>query len=179
MKWNTGIRQPYTIGILSYTDSWYLVPLVLIYPATMCVCFGYHNQEQSDIWINIWRSFLQRGTEQGTQQENSATKLVDICRSSCNSNAWQSEWGFCLEMCWLNSRAKRFFRRKWVSRLAWKQTGEVSKITGWLETCYSWGAYVHNWVKWPERESDYKPWYNVEITSGAIILSIYMSILSI
>ena len=23
--------------------------------------------------------------------------------------------------------------------------------------CYSCCAYVHNWVKWPERESDHKP----------------------
>jgi len=32
----------------------------------------------------------------GTQQENSATKHV-AHRSSCNSSAWQSEWGFTLE----------------------------------------------------------------------------------
>jgi len=31
---------------------------------------------------------------QSTQKENSATKPVVISRSSCNSNAWQSEWGF-------------------------------------------------------------------------------------
>jgi hypothetical protein len=30
---------------------------------------------------------------------------------------------------------------------------------------------VHDWVEWPERESDHIPLYNVEITSGAIILS--------
>jgi hypothetical protein len=34
-------------------------------------------------------------------------------------------------------------------------------------------------VKWPECESDHKPLYNVEITSGAILLSLYMSVLSI
>jgi hypothetical protein len=55
----------------------------------------------------------------------------------------------------------------------------VSKITGWLEICYSCGAYVHNWVKWLELESDHKPLYNVEITCGAIILSFYMSVWSI
>jgi len=32
----------------------------------------------------------------GTQKENSATKPVVISRSSCNSNALQSEWGFTL-----------------------------------------------------------------------------------
>jgi len=34
-------------------------------------------------------------------------------------------------------------------------------------------------VKWPERESDHKPLYKVEITSEAIILSLYMSVQSI
>ena len=34
---------------------------------------------------------------------------------------------------------------------------------------------MHNWVKGLESESDHKPLYNVEITSGAIILSLYMS----
>jgi len=34
-------------------------------------------------------------------------------------------------------------------------------------------------VKWPERESDHKPLYNVEIMRGAILLSLYMSVLSI
>jgi len=34
-------------------------------------------------------------------------------------------------------------------------------------------------VKWPERESDQIPLYNVEITSGAIVLSLYMIVLSI
>jgi len=34
---------------------------------------------------------------QSTQKENSDTNPVVISRSSCNSNAWQSEWGFVLE----------------------------------------------------------------------------------
>ena len=38
--------------------------------------------------------------------------------------------------------------------------------------CYSLRAYVHNWLMWPERESDHKPLLNVEIMSGAIILSL-------
>jgi hypothetical protein len=59
-----------------------------------------------------------------------------------------------------------------------KQTDKVSKLTGWLEIWYSLGGHVHNWVKWPEREFDDKT-YKVEILSGAIILSLYMSVLSI
>jgi len=35
--------------------------------------------------------------QQGTQQENSATKHAVIIGSSYNSSAWQSEWGFVLE----------------------------------------------------------------------------------
>ena len=37
----------------------------------------------------------------------------------------------------------------------------------------------HNWVKWPEHESDHKPSYNVEIMCGAIILCLYMNVRSI
>jgi len=47
------------------------------------------------------------------------------------------------------------------------------KITGRLETATH---EVHNWVKWPEGKSDPKPLRNVEITSGAIILSLNMSV---
>jgi len=39
--------------------------------------------------------------------------------------------------------------------------------------------YIHNWVHWPERESNHKILYNVEVTSGAIILSFYMTVRSI
>jgi hypothetical protein len=45
--------------------------------------------------------------------------------------------------------------------------------------CYSWHTYVHKWVKWPKRESDHKPLYNVDITSGAIILSLCMGVQNI
>jgi hypothetical protein len=38
------------------------------------------------------------------------------------------------------------------------------------------GAYVHNWVKWLECESDHKPLSNVEIMGRAVILSLYMSV---
>jgi hypothetical protein len=41
------------------------------------------------------------------------------------------------------------------------------------------GAYVHNWVKWPECESEHKPLSDVELTSGNIILCLYMSVGSI
>jgi len=36
-----------------------------------------------------------------------------------------------------------------------------------------------NWVKWPERESDHKPLYNVELTCGDTILRLCMNVQSI
>jgi len=35
-----------------------------------------------------------------------------------------------------------------------------------------------NWVKWLKRESDHKPLCNVDIMSGATILSLYMTVQS-
>jgi uncharacterized membrane protein len=106
LKRNTGIRKTIqhwhyhtqTVGASS--------PLVLIV-LRQCVY----------VLATIRRIHESLRDELGTQQENSATKLVDICRSFCNSSAWQSELGFVLGMCWLNSSGKRFFSRKWVSSL--------------------------------------------------------------
>jgi hypothetical protein len=38
-----------------------------------------------------------------------------------------------------------------------KKRDGVPDSTECQENFYSWGAYVYNWVKWPEHESDYKP----------------------
>jgi len=59
--------------------------------------------------------------------------------------------------------------------LSIKKIDKGSKIYRMPRNCYSWRPYVHNYVKWPERESDYKT-YNVDITCGAIILSLYMTV---
>jgi len=45
----------------------------------------------------IWVTTRHSSSQQGTQQENSATKQVITRRSSCNSCPWQSEWGFTFE----------------------------------------------------------------------------------
>jgi hypothetical protein len=63
--------------------------------------------------------------------------------------------------------------------MAKQQTYGVSKITGRLRNYYSGGAYVHNWVKWPDRESDHKPLSDVELMSEAIFLCLCMSVRSI
>ena len=96
LKWYTGIWENVPLALYHTQTIGASFLLVITYPATVhivCLSFGYHNQEQCNIWVNKWHSFLQWGT----QQENSATKLVNICRNFCNSNAWQSEWGFVLE----------------------------------------------------------------------------------
>jgi hypothetical protein len=53
LHWNVAqaLEKPYTIGILSYTDSWCLVPFSIKYILRQCLRFGYHNQEQSDILV--------------------------------------------------------------------------------------------------------------------------------
>jgi hypothetical protein len=72
---------------------------------------------------------------------------------SCNSKAWQSEWGFIFQCVYvsetdeyvahsMSSRSKpsRFFRRKGKARrelLGIKKTDEVEKTTGWREKSYS------------------------------------------
>jgi hypothetical protein len=63
--------------------------------------------------------------------------------------------------------------------LAKQQAHGVSNVTGRLIKYSLGGAYVRNWVKLQQRESDHKPLKNAEITSGVIILSLYMSVLCI
>jgi hypothetical protein len=62
--------------------------------------------------------------------------------------------------------------------MAKQQTDDVSKITGMLRNYCSLGAYVDNWVKCTERESDHKPLSDVELTSGDIILCLLASVWS-
>jgi hypothetical protein len=40
--------------------------------------------------------------------------------------------------------------------MAKQQTYGVLNVTGRLRNYYSGGAYIHNWVKWLEQESDHK-----------------------
>jgi len=106
--------------------------------------------------------------------------------TSTNRNAWQIEWGFqcvcgrtdCLKE--MQSTAKCLFRRKWVGCFGLKKKNRWGfKNYRVPRNCYSYRAYVHNWVNWPERKSDHKTLYNVKITCGAITLSLYMTVRSI
>ena len=84
-------KNLYIVGILSYPECWCIVPFSSNISCDLThkvyLCFDY--------WIRnsvIYQSL--NDLQQGTQQEYSATKLAVIIRYSCNSNAWQSEWGF-------------------------------------------------------------------------------------
>jgi hypothetical protein len=70
---------------------------------------------------------------------------------------------------------------KEMKRLCARQINKhgVSKITGRLRNYYSGGAYVHNWLKFLEHESDHKPLAGVELMSEAIFLCLCMSVRSI
>jgi hypothetical protein len=53
-----------------------------------------------------------------------------------------------------------------------EKTDEVMINIWWRENFYLRGAYIYDWVKWPKRDSDQKRLYNVEITSGTILISL-------
>ena len=54
------------------------------------------------------------------------------------------------------------------------------EIAGRLQHLIFMGCiYIHNWVKWPERESNHKSLSSVKLMSGAIILSLHMNVRSI
>jgi len=127
----------------------------------------------------------------GTQKENSATKPVVISKSSCNSSAWQSEWGFTLTALQSTVLRAKYMTAKRISRREGKNSVGLNKnkqskllkqfrwLTGRLETAiHDLHVYIIG-VKWRELEYDHKPLYNVETTSEAIILSLYMSVLCI
>jgi len=169
----------FSIGILSYTDSWYLVHFSSNISCKLrtkkCLCFEY----------SITASKLCRQvTWSGIHRKNSYTKQafrkrLPVTATLCRVNEASQRYACGLGKCWANeirSSAKHFSIRKWVSRLAWKQTEESSKDYRMSINCYSWRAYAQNLVKWPERESDHKTLYNVEITCEAIILSLYMTV---
>jgi len=129
--------------------------------------FWLHNHKQRHISV----------TQQGSQQENFSKKHAVIIRlpirtmlGTVNEDLF---WNWLNCVAWLNISSEGNEIPQLLSK---KQTYEVSKITGWLRNCYSWHAYVHNWAKWPECESDHKPLPNLEIMSGSIVLSLYMCI---
>jgi hypothetical protein len=182
------LEKSSTIGILSYTDSWCLVPFSSNVSGDsthkVVLCFG----SQESTVTKLRNVILCNRVHSKNISIRSLHKYI-----SCNSKAWQSEWGFSYSNVFMNlrqmntsmsshSKPSRFFRRKGKARhelLDIKKTDEVEKTTGWREKCYLWGAYVYDWVKWLGHESDHKPLYNVDIMSGAIILSLYVSVLRI
>ena len=114
LNWNVtqAVEKPYMIGISSHRDIWCVVPfsnnISCHRTHKVCLCFGYHNPEQSDIWVTKWRCSLQRG--RGTQQENSTTKHhIDalercgykriLCIRWINDNTWHAmEYTVCIQL---------------------------------------------------------------------------------
>jgi hypothetical protein len=83
----------------------------------------------------------------------------------------------------LTHRHRRLLTQKRIiSQLEQELTCSESKQTAhvwfrWLNrnarNCYPWRTCTHNWEKWPERQSDHKPLYNVQETSGARVCSYF------
>jgi len=65
----------------------------------------------------------------GTLKEKSATKPVVISRSSCNSSAWQSEWGFTL-----TALQSTILQAKYVARLNGSLEGKARALLVWIKT---------------------------------------------
>jgi hypothetical protein len=171
LNWN--VRQAwknlYTTGILSYKDS---CSLVHFSSNISCVC----PHRLALLWLDEENSHITR------HSKNILLLSTASFRLSCDYNAWQSEWGFAprtITTSYVSLLNESWERNEKALCMAKQQTYEVSKITGRLRNYYSWGAYVHNWVKWLEHVSDYKPLSDVELTSGDIILCLYMSVQTI
>jgi len=118
LNWN--VRQAWrnlcSFGILSNKDSWCLVPfssnISCDRPQRVFVVARTRNR-------GPYRS-QRHGVvlfQRGAYQENCVTKHA-VCRRSCDSNAWQSEWGFHLsnvDCCYYELRlnARRSLKREW------------------------------------------------------------------
>jgi hypothetical protein len=172
LNWN--VRQAwknlYNIGIVSYKDSFCLVPFS---SNISCVL--------SLLWLDEKKKVILPGTSE-VHSKKILLLSTPSCRHYCDCNAWHSEWGFAPRM--ITTNHVSLLNESWEGNdtalcVAKQQTYEFSKITHRLRNYYSGGAYVHNWVKWPERESDHKLLSDVEIMSGTIFLCLYMSIRSI
>jgi len=171
------------ICILSYTGNWCLVPFCINIssntPHRMCLCFDYRNTLIYP--IQLFAGVRWGVRELGTQLENSYTNYAVINRlpltamlGRVNEVSHRNFFGTRYVVLWHEiSRNKRalLLRIKPDRQVA----DEDSMIKRGARNCYSWPTCAHNSVKWPERESDHKPLYDVQ-TSGAIILSFCMSV---
>ena len=86
-KCNTGFRENITLAFYHIQTVGAKSLLVLINAAMVCLCLDNTIIDRAIYNFSTWPC----SPEWGTQLENSATWLVFICRSSCNSNVWQSE----------------------------------------------------------------------------------------
>ena len=93
MKWKIGVQILYNICILSFTDSWCLVPF-----SSNISCHRTHNVR---LCCNYKRSRVTKWRNSLVNSGVHSKKFLDeACHHkyiSCNRNACQSEWGFGLE----------------------------------------------------------------------------------
>ena len=165
----------YNTGKLWYKESWCLAHFSTrsqisgdSHTVTWFVLAGKQRAIRyisSDIRYSIWSYFS------GVLSRNILLQNMPLFRHSCRQQRladWmrlRSRNGDCIA-----HTANIFWEgneRPPLRCIAWQ-----NKRTRFLilqavcEALYSWGAYGHNCVKWPERESDHRPLYNVELTCG-------------
>jgi len=121
LKWKTDTENLYNICVLSYTDSWCLVPfssnISWYRKYNMRTCCG--STGNRALCQSPNKRFL--SSEWSTQQATCYTKHA-VTNNSCNSNAYHSEWGFGLEFVdgalGMEGVAKCFWPRKWNESVA-------------------------------------------------------------
>jgi len=117
LNWNVtqALEKTFTIGILSYTDSWSLVPF------SSNVSWDC-TESGSVFWLRDWQQFRiishqtwHNSWQQDTQQEYSYTNLADTHLLPVTATQGRvkeaSHWNVTVKALY----TARFFRRKWVS----------------------------------------------------------------
>ena len=94
LKWKTDIEKLYNICMLSFADSWCLVPfssnISWDCKHNVRLCYDHRGK----------RFIYQSPNNQFRAEYTASNLLYEAChhkQNSCNSNAYQSEWGFRLE----------------------------------------------------------------------------------
>ena len=100
LNWNVmqAVEKPFTIGILSYMDSWCLVPfssnVTWDCPQSLSL-FCLREWEQCNITVTKWRNSSPRGFRSRIHSKNIPMRISRHKYISCNSNPRQSERGMC------------------------------------------------------------------------------------
>jgi hypothetical protein len=186
LNWNVtqALEKPFTIDILSYMDSRCLVTFssnVSWDPTQSVSLFWLREWEQCSVSVTIWQFFAVWVFRAGYTARIFLYEVYLHKHISCNSNPKQNERGFTLEwrskywtkfnqlvssegnesVAWHKNKLTRFLRLQVPRKLLFMRC---------MNTYF--GKVVGAWI-WPQTI------IYVEITSGAIILNLYISVLSI